>query len=97
MGAKLTLILALVIPNIIGFAFMGFDKNLARQGEFRIPESVLFCIALIGGSAGSLIGMYVFHHKTKKWRFVIGMPLILFVWVACFVLLWRSSLQFRFL
>lgn len=44
---------------------------------WRIPEKVLFGVSLLGGSAGTWAGMYLFRHKTKHWYFVVGMPLIL--------------------
>ena len=56
---------------------MGLDKFKAKRGAYRISEKALFIIALIGGSIGSIIGMYKFHHKTKKNAFVFGMPIIL--------------------
>ena len=46
-------------------------------------------LALVGGSIGAIIGMYAFHHKTKHWYFVVGMPLILVVQIALCVLLAR--------
>ena len=46
------------------------------------PEATLFFVALIGGSIGSIIGMRVFHHKTKHKAFVWGMPLILLLWIG---------------
>ena len=55
----------LVIMNLIGFAVMGIDKRRAVKRLWRIPESTLFIVALIGGSLGSIIGMYFFHHKTR--------------------------------
>ena len=63
--------------NILGFSIMGIDKKRAVRGAWRIPETTLFLYALIGGSIGSILGMRVFHHKTKHWYFVWGMPLIL--------------------
>ncbi|MCD8195602.1 MAG: DUF1294 domain-containing protein [Lachnospiraceae bacterium] len=66
-----------IIVNIIGFALMGIDKRKARKQQWRIPEKTLFLAAIIGGSVGTLLGMYVFHHKTRHWYFVVGMPLIL--------------------
>ncbi|MCD8248994.1 MAG: DUF1294 domain-containing protein [Lachnospiraceae bacterium] len=66
-----------IIMNIIGFALMGVDKRKARKHLWRIPEKTLFLVSIIGGSVGTLLGMYVFHHKTKHWYFVVGMPLIL--------------------
>ena len=69
----------LVIVNIAGLAVMGIDKAKAIKGAWRIPEKTLFLFSLIGGSIGTWAGMYLFHHKTKHWYFVIGMPAILII------------------
>jgi uncharacterized membrane protein YsdA (DUF1294 family) len=53
------------------------DKKRAKNGKWRIKEKTLFLVAIIGGSAGSVLGMNIFHHKTKHRVFAIGMPLIL--------------------
>ena len=71
--------------NLIGFALMGIDKYTARKRAFRIPEATLFIIAVIGGSIGSIIGMYAFRHKTRHRSFVYGMPFILFVQIALII------------
>ena len=60
-----------------GFCLMGLDKHRARTQQWRVPEKILFGAALLGGSAGAWAGMYVFHHKTRHWYFVVGIPLIL--------------------
>ena len=75
----------LLIMNIIGFALMGIDKHRAVKRLWRISESTLFVVAIIGGSLGSIIGMRFFHHKTKHWYFVYGMPAILILEVAAIV------------
>ena len=62
---------------MIGVAVMWSDKRRARLHRWRIPEKVLFGVSLLGGSAGTWAGMYLFRHKTKHWYFVVGMPLIL--------------------
>ncbi len=67
----------LIFMNLIGFAVMGIDKRKARKKLWRISEATLFIIAIIGGSLGSILGMRVFHHKTRHWYFVYGMPSIL--------------------
>lgn len=67
----------LLVLNIIGFAVMGIDKNRARKNKWRIKEKTLFFIAAIGGCVGSILGMLIFHHKTKHMSFMIGMPFIL--------------------
>lgn len=71
--------------NLIGFALMGIDKYRAKKRAFRIPEATLFIIAVIGGSIGSIIGMYAFRHKTRHRSFVYGMPFILFVQIALII------------
>lgn len=83
----------ILVTNIIGFAFMGIDKWKARRGAFRISEATLFTIALIGGSIGSIIGMYVFRHKTKHPAFFIGMPIILVIQVVIIVLIVKSGIN----
>lgn len=66
----------LVMINLAAFALMGVDKSRARRHAWRIPEKTLFLSAVFGGSLGAILGMQVFHHKTKHWYFVAGMPLI---------------------
>lgn len=80
-------IIYLVIMNIIGLAVMGIDKSKARRHAWRIPESTLFLVSLIGGSIGTWAGMYMFRHKTKHWYFVVGMPLILILQIVAGVLI----------
>lgn len=59
----------------------------SRPMKRRIPEKTLFVTAAIGGSIGSIAGMWICRHKTQHWYFVYGMPLILLAqlliaWVA---------------
>ena len=68
-----------MIINLVGFVMMCVDKELAIHHENRVSEKVLFLIAIIGGSLGSILGMYAFRHKTKHLSFVIGMPVILII------------------
>ena len=56
---------------------MYLDKYFAKNNMYRISEKNLFLIAIIGGSIGSIIGMYKFRHKTKHKQFTIGLPSIL--------------------
>ena len=69
--------ICLAAVNLAAFALYGIDKYKARRGLWRIPESMLLSAAAAGGSAGALLGMHVFHHKTKKPRFYIGVPVML--------------------
>lgn len=72
----------LLFINLIGFALMGIDKYKAKKHLWRIPEKTLFLAAVLGGSVGTIAGMYTFRHKTKHWYFVIGMPAILILQAA---------------
>jgi uncharacterized membrane protein YsdA (DUF1294 family) len=56
---------------------MLIDKQKARKKKWRIPEATLMGVAALGGSIGSLIGMYTFRHKTLHKKFTIGIPAIL--------------------
>lgn len=73
------IVIYLIVLNLIGFALMGIDKRKAQKHLWRIPEKTLFLASVLGGSVGTLAGMYFFHHKTKHWYFVIGMPAILII------------------
>lgn len=98
MEVILLLVVYIVAVNLAGFALMGIDKRKARRRAFRIPESTLFIVALIGGSLGSIIGMQCFRHKTKHWYFVWGMPAILLLQAAAILyLLFISPLSFTIL
>jgi len=97
MDVILTIAGYFLIMNILGFSLMGIDKWKAKKGAFRIPESTLFIIALIGGSIGSIIGMYTFRHKTRHWYFVYGMPAILILQLVLVLFLTNSSFQFYIL
>lgn len=69
----------LLIINAVGFVLMLVDKIKAKKNLWRIPEATLIGVAAVGGSIGSLIGMYTFRHKTKHPKFTLGIPLILAV------------------
>ncbi len=98
MDVIIILLLYIGIVNLAGFAAMGIDKRRARRNAWRIPESTLFFLALIGGSAGCILGMRLFHHKTRHWYFVWGMPAILLLQIALIVyLLFISPLTFAIL
>ena len=75
----------LVLINIFAFILMGADKRKAKKHAWRISEKALFLAALAGGSAGAVLGMLLFRHKTKHWYFVVGLPLILVLHVGLLV------------
>ena len=73
------LILYAVLINLAALIVFGVDKKRARRHEWRISERTLFLLALAGGSVGAILGMLVFRHKTRKWYFILGIPLILMI------------------
>ena len=69
----------LIFINIVGILSMYLDKYFAKNNMYRISEKNLFIIATLGGSIGSIIGMYKFRHKTKHKNFTMGLPIILVI------------------
>lgn len=63
-----------VVVNLVTFLLYGVDKRKAQKNKWRISEKTLLGAALAGGSVGALFGMHVFRHKTKHWKFKIGVP-----------------------
>ena len=91
------LIIYFALVNLLGFYAMYTDKQRAKKRAFRIPEATLFTIAIIGGSIGCIIGMYLFRHKTRHWYFVYGMPLILILQIIGILLLKVAPIEIQLL
>ena len=66
-----------IIMNLIGFVIMGYDKRKAINHQWRISEKTIFILGFLGGCIGILLGMNLFHHKTKHKKFTYGIPGIL--------------------
>lgn len=77
----------LLVINIIAFAAFGIDKLKAKKSKWRIPESSLLGLAVLGGSIGAWLGMKVWHHKTMHTKFRIGVPMIIVLQVLVWLLL----------
>ena len=67
----------LSLINALALLLMLSDKLRAKKHRWRIPESILLASAALGGSLGALAGMWLFHHKTRKPKFYITVPLLL--------------------
>ena len=88
MDKKTIILVALTIiaiMNIATFALMGHDKRCARQGKWRVPEKALFLVTACFGGLGGVLGMKVFHHKTRHWYFRVFFPVLLIVQTALLV------------
>ena len=73
------IIIYLIVINLLTFFIMWWDKHEAKLGDWRVSEKFLFLLVLLGGGIGGIVGMYVFRHKTKKWYFKFGFPIILII------------------
>ena len=79
-----------LILNFVTMLVYGIDKFKATKGKWRIPESTLLLLAVLGGSIGAWLGMRVWRHKTQHKKFKYGIPVIFILQVAfCFYLLYR--------
>lgn len=74
--------LYLLAVNLAAFILMGVDKRKAKKEVWRIKEKTLFLFPVLGGALGGLLGMRVFHHKTRHWYFRWGFPLLLILQLA---------------
>lgn len=72
----------LIAISLVSCAVTASDKRRAEKNRRRIPEKTLFLLAAAGGSAAMLLTMNIIRHKTKHKRFMIGLPLIIFVQCA---------------
>ena len=76
------LLTTIALMNLITFIVYGIDKFKARRGKWRIPESTLFLLAIVGGSIGAWVGIKVWHHKTLHRKFKYGIPMIILAQTA---------------
>lgn len=75
----------MIIINIISLILYGIDKHKAKKKKYRISEFTLIIISYLGGAIGAILGMNLFHHKTKKPKFKILIPISLMIWIYIIV------------
>jgi len=83
------LLIYLLIINIIAAVLTVFDKLRAIHHGRRVRESTLLLVAALGGSPAMLLFMLMIRHKTRKPKFMVGIPLIMLVQIAAAVVIWR--------
>ena len=78
----------LAIINVVTFFMYGVDKWKAKKSKWRIRETALLGLAVLGGSIGAWLGMIVWHHKTQHKKFKYSVPAIIIVQLAliCYLL-----------
>ncbi len=72
----------LIIINIISFILFAIDKFLAIKQKRRVRNSTLLGLSILGGSIGSIFGMYTFRHKTQRWYYKYGIPFIIIIQIV---------------
>lgn len=72
----------IAVMSVVLFAVMGWDKISAMRQRRRVPEAMLFLLAVIGGAPGGAMGMVCFRHKIRKGMFVLGFPVLAILWIA---------------
>ena len=79
------------VINAVAFLVMAHDKHKAVHGRNaeRAPEGFMFFLATTFGSIGVYLGMFAFHHKTRKWYFQLGIPLLIFQNLATMYVVWE--------
>ena len=82
---------SIAILNVITFFLYGIDKWKAKKNRWRIPESILLLLAVLGGSIGALMGMKIWHHKTMHKKFKYGIPLIMILQIGMLLYLWQMA------
>ncbi len=82
----------LICINMITIIIYGIDKRNAVHGKWRIRVSTLLGLAAVGGSPGALLAMHLFHHKTRKKKFTIGIPLMLVAQIVILFFLAKTGL-----
>ena len=66
------------LVNLVAFFTMWVDKRRAKKNnKERISEGMLFFLATMFGSIGVYLGMFTFRHKTHKWYFIVGIPMLI--------------------
>lgn len=76
-----------VCINVLGVIVNCIDKSRAKRNKWRIKETTLWIIGILGGAFGSYITMKAIRHKTKHKSFMIGMPILIILNIIILVLL----------
>ncbi|NLP17562.1 MAG: DUF1294 domain-containing protein [Firmicutes bacterium] len=67
----------LKIISLVAAALAVYDKHAAQAGKWRVKEKTLMLVAVCGGAVAMGLTMYFIRHKTRKTKFVVGIPLII--------------------
>ena len=80
-----------IILNAITFVLFAWDKLCAIKNWWRVSEKTLLILSGMGGALGGIIGMIATHHKVRKKRFAVGIPLMIIIHIILIVMLmWKK-------
>lgn len=71
-----------VIVNTFSFCMYGLDKFFSIRVRQRISEKTLLLCSFFFGATGSLLAMYIFHHKTIKPLFKLVYVFFMIQWIV---------------
>ncbi|NMB48518.1 DUF1294 domain-containing protein [Candidatus Kuenenbacteria bacterium] len=72
----------LLAINLLTFLIFVWDKQRAIYNQRRVPEKILWLMALAGGSIGAIVAMELAKHKRRKASFILVLALIMLIQVA---------------
>ena len=84
------ILIYLAVINVATFFTYGIDKWKAKKSMWRIRETALLALAVLGGSIGAWLGMKVWHHKTMHKKFKYGIPFILIAQIALLIFIYKN-------
>ncbi len=90
------LIVYVAIISIVSIIICFYDKKISKKKrvELRIPEKTLLILSAAGGSVAMFITMLLIRHKTKHFKFMFGIPVIIVIQAAAiFALFYFKVLQ----
>lgn len=87
----------LIVVSIVAIGVTAVDKRRAMTNHRRIQEKTLLMWGALGGAAAMLLTMITIHHKTRRPKFMVGLPLMILAQVAIFAWLWNYDGLIMFL
>lgn len=75
----------LILISLISIVVTVIDKINAIRSKRRVSEKALFILSVLGGSIAMYITMLIIRHKTRKLKFMFGIPLVILLQL-CFAL-----------
>lgn len=88
------LVYSIIFVNCLAFIIYGIDKRKAVKHQWRISEKALLSISFLSGMIGSIAGMVVFHHKTRKWYFWVVHIFTVILWGVIVYQIWLKPFTF---